>query len=422
MNRQPATRSTPLALAFSAAVSLAGSPALLAADRAGRVLSLQGAVQATSADGDERLLADDGVIREGEVIRTRGGRVQIRFQDGALVSLGPRTRFQVERYDRADNADASREDGGGSVVMELFRGAMRTITGAIGDSPGDEYRMETPVATVGVRGTQYALEYCADDACGAGVADGLYGKVIAEAITVANRGGAASFGQGQYLRVRSRDTPPEAMVRPPGDVLNRATGRDDAGANEAPDGQSAATGRGLGADPFGDGVAERGLVPDYTVADETGLDATESLLDSVDPTASDDLAGVFGPSGYLTYDLASGPSPVGDQNGTAWSVDALSAELETGGGTASFGFGSVILNLSGPSDIEDLAYTGPPETIDPGAGDQGFAVTLEASYAPDNAELRAVFVDSNAQGLLVEFEAVDASTGEIIEGVKRLER
>jgi len=269
-----------LALAVSAAISVSGAPAF-AADRAGRVLTSTGPVVAQSSEGTARSLARGENIYVGDVIKTNRGRLQIRFSDGALVSLDRNTRFEVEQYRNGDSADSDGGDGGASAVMRLFRGAMRTITGAIGNDPNEEYRMETPTATVGIRGTQYALQYCSGDSCGSDVEEGLYGHVIGDAITVENEAGRARFTGGRYFQVPDGGTPPQAIVAPPGDLFRGEGETEGDDADEVDDG-----GGGAGATSddsavasdtdTGDTIGDESLTGEFSSSDETGTESTDS--------------------------------------------------------------------------------------------------------------------------------------------------
>jgi len=208
------------------AFALGAAPVAAAPDQVGRVLAASGVVVATGEDGSTRTLSGDGRVYEGDTIKTPRGRVQIRFADGGLVSLKRGTRFAVKRYDTGGSsggdAEASTEaadESGGNVVMRLFEGAMRTITGSVGGDEADQYRMETPVATLGVRGTQYGLQYCGGGNCG-GDAQGLYGQVVDSSVTVSNEAGQADFGQGRYFQVPGEDAAPKSILKPPESVLS----------------------------------------------------------------------------------------------------------------------------------------------------------------------------------------------------------
>ncbi len=100
------------------------------------------------SDGKERPIKKGDVLAPGERIRTRSGRVQLSFTDGAFVSLHPETEFGVEQYTYQGKLDGS-EKG----FFKMLKGTLRTITGMIGRGRKDVYRIETPTATIGIRGT-----------------------------------------------------------------------------------------------------------------------------------------------------------------------------------------------------------------------------------------------------------------------------
>jgi len=186
-----------------------------AAEQVGRVLVAAGSVTAEQEDASARALGRRDPIYAGDRIRTSPrGRVQIRFADGALVDLDPSSTFKVEEYAGEDDD----EDGGGSAIMSFLTGAMRTITGAIGGNRGDNYRMTTTVATIGVRGTAYALEYCDATCAEDGGREGLYGRVDDGGVEVDGPGGNGGFSEGQYFFVPDGGAP-ERIVAPPDGIL-----------------------------------------------------------------------------------------------------------------------------------------------------------------------------------------------------------
>ncbi|WDE12561.1 FecR family protein [Thalassomonas haliotis] len=76
---------------------------------------------------------------------------QIRMADGGLLSLQPHTQVAIldYRFNRKDKKD--------SVSIELLKGGLRTVTGALKNS-SKQYQLKTPVASIGVRGTHYEVE------------------------------------------------------------------------------------------------------------------------------------------------------------------------------------------------------------------------------------------------------------------------
>ena len=115
---------------------------------AGRTEFTIGGVTVAGPNGVQRPLARGTELDNGDVVRTNNGRAQIRFTDGSYVSLQPNTEFGIREYRYENKADGS-ERG----FFGLLKGAMRTVTGAIGRINRDRYQIATPTATVGIRGT-----------------------------------------------------------------------------------------------------------------------------------------------------------------------------------------------------------------------------------------------------------------------------
>lgn len=115
---------------------------------AGRIDFSIGGVVATRPNGQERPLAKGSELESGDTIRTNDGRAQIRFPDGAYVSLQPNTIFGVREYNYEGKTDG-KERG----FFSLLKGAMRAVTGLIGRVNRSTFQITTPTATVGIRGT-----------------------------------------------------------------------------------------------------------------------------------------------------------------------------------------------------------------------------------------------------------------------------
>lgn len=199
-------------------LSLALLAPSLAQAAAGQVLFALGRVEIQR--GAQTLAATRGAAVEvGDVVSTGPtGLTQLRMQDGALLSLRYGSSMKVEEYQlpvapapvAAGKAPAA---GGGRSALRLLRGAFRTVTGLIGKGAGDSYSVVTPVATIGIRGTDYSAAYCSGD-CG-GTADGLYVGVSNGGIEVRNDAGSLDLGDDQYGYVRNNETPPERALAPP---------------------------------------------------------------------------------------------------------------------------------------------------------------------------------------------------------------
>lgn len=142
------TRQAILLATISAAFPVSGYAA------AGRVDFAIGTVESVAANGSRRPLAKGAEIDAGETISTAtGARAQVRFADGAFISLQPNTQFRVDEFKYKNKADG--EEKG---FFSLLKGGFRAITGVIGHANKQAYRVKTPAATIGIRGTGYNME------------------------------------------------------------------------------------------------------------------------------------------------------------------------------------------------------------------------------------------------------------------------
>ncbi len=131
----------------------ASSPAIAA--EAGHVFGIKGEVTASGADGSRTLLKNDAVF-VGETLETGANSyLVVDFIDGAKATLRPNSTLTIERYRAGDT--------GSEALLDLVRGGLRAVTGAIARQQPDNYQVKTPVATLGVRGTEYYLRICEED-------------------------------------------------------------------------------------------------------------------------------------------------------------------------------------------------------------------------------------------------------------------
>lgn len=99
-------------------------------------------------------VAKGAEVDAGDVLLTgSAGRAQIRFSDGGLVALYPDSQFTVTRY--SDSGDVA-QDG---FAVTLLRGGMRAITGLIGKRNPGSYKVITPTAVVGIRGSAFLVGF-----------------------------------------------------------------------------------------------------------------------------------------------------------------------------------------------------------------------------------------------------------------------
>lgn len=178
------------------------------------ITHLSGPLAARKGDGSTRALQIGSRVDEGDtVITQKRTYARIKFSDGSEVTLKPDTQFKVEQH-RFDPNDAKGDAGS----YRLIKGGLRTITGQIGKRGNrDSYRMNTPTATIGIRGTIYDATYCIGGSCGS-IKPGLYLAVSDGQVVITNTEGITTTMQvqaGQYVYVQSASTPPVLLPAKP---------------------------------------------------------------------------------------------------------------------------------------------------------------------------------------------------------------
>lgn len=93
-------------------------------------------------------------IQVGDMLETSAnGHVHLRFVDGAFVSVRPNSRLLIESY----QFDPQRHDNG-AIKFRLEQGVIRSITGRWGEAARERFRLNTPLAAIGVRGTDFVVQ------------------------------------------------------------------------------------------------------------------------------------------------------------------------------------------------------------------------------------------------------------------------
>ncbi|MDH3589750.1 MAG: FecR family protein, partial [Gammaproteobacteria bacterium] len=195
---------------YPVACLLVALPLAVAHADAGQVLFVYGKAYVESADGSRTALTKGSTVQSGDTIVTSAnGRVQMRMDDGGLLALRPQTEFVIEEFSfPAATGGAVASAGEPRSFFALVKGGFRSITGAIGKADKADYRVRTPVATIGIRGTDYTAVYC-DTGCSGAMQKGLYVGVTDGGVTLRNDGGSLDLDPGQFGYVRDKASGPE---------------------------------------------------------------------------------------------------------------------------------------------------------------------------------------------------------------------
>lgn len=232
------------------AALLLAVPALAAAEGpAGSVTLITGRGTASSAESGIRSLAKGDSVYSGDMVHSSANSfINLKFSDGGYFLLRPNTRFQVVDFvDHSASAPlppaelpnpnaavpqqplpppppAPARSTSSHAFFSLLKGGFRSVSGLIGKINHDEYQVSTPVATIGIRGTDYLAVIC-DATCatdpeiapalppGANPLGGIVATVYSHSIVVTDAGGEVTLQEGQYLLV----LPDGTNIRLPGE-------------------------------------------------------------------------------------------------------------------------------------------------------------------------------------------------------------
>jgi len=146
------------ALALEPAVTQGQGSRVQAQQRVGETGIVLGRAYVHRADGSsERLRRGDEIRVLDRITTESNGHAHIHFLDDALVSVRPNSVLEIVRYDY----DAERPQDS-AVKFSLREGVTRAISGDAASSARERFRLNTPIAAIGVRGTDFVVS--ADDA------------------------------------------------------------------------------------------------------------------------------------------------------------------------------------------------------------------------------------------------------------------
>ena len=120
---------------------------------AGEIAFINGQVVVQNPLQPTRQLQTGSAVYVGDQIQTlANSHLHLRMVDNAFVALRPASQLTIEAYDYHPNhPQASR------IRMDLQHGTSRAVTGKGGQAAKHQYRFNTPLAAIGLRGTDYTV-------------------------------------------------------------------------------------------------------------------------------------------------------------------------------------------------------------------------------------------------------------------------
>ncbi len=188
------------------ALGIAGLFSAASAFGAAVVQELKGDVRAGATPAQSRPVAPNQRVLSGTVVTTApGSRVVLRFDDGQIVALHENTQFRIEDFRfRPQEPKADR------AAFVLVQGALRAVTGSLGERSPDAFSLVVPTATIGIRGTDFMVAIAAPAA---------YLSVLKGTVAATNVAGTAAFGAGAFGSIATSAT---LAVSVPASVLPAA--------------------------------------------------------------------------------------------------------------------------------------------------------------------------------------------------------
>jgi len=157
----------------------------------GHVAELSGEVMVIRSDGTRVTLQSGDSVFQGDILETESGAgIGIVLADGAALSMGEDARMVLDEmvYDPGTQA--------GSIALSVMKGIFTIVSGEVSKTDPDAMTISTPVATIGIRGTQIGLDLSNGRDLNLVMmeeADGFVGEVM-----IVNDGGAITLNQAYF--------------------------------------------------------------------------------------------------------------------------------------------------------------------------------------------------------------------------------
>lgn len=124
---------------------------------AGQVKLLDGTASVTTAHGLTHAAAVGMALHEGDAVKTgKDSELHIVMDDGAYLAVRSDTHLRLTHHHMSGQI-------GDRAWFELLKGALRYVSGWIGKSNPQGFRLHTPTATIGIRGTDFEVQHHNDD-------------------------------------------------------------------------------------------------------------------------------------------------------------------------------------------------------------------------------------------------------------------
>ncbi|MCB2108533.1 MAG: FecR domain-containing protein [Rhodobacteraceae bacterium] len=194
-------------LGFAAGMSLPRTALGQGTEAIGQVERVQGEARAERAGGNASLQGGHPVFADDLVQTGPLSRLSLIFADQSHLTLGENAEVLIDEFVYRGNREND------VVALAWTSGAFLSVSGAIARARAEAVSVRTPVATIGIRGTEF---------WGGRLERDFEVLVIEGRVVVANAGGSVELSPGETTAVIDGATAPAAAAIMPADRRTRA--------------------------------------------------------------------------------------------------------------------------------------------------------------------------------------------------------
>lgn len=176
---------------------------VLADSDAGNVLQVMGRATLTTPQGNIRKIKKGAKLQSSDIVSTSArSYVRLKMVDSSYIIVRPDSRMKIDEFKFNKKKPAKNRS-----FLSLLKGGFRAVTGLITNKK--KYRYRTPVATIGIRGTDFSVRVCNSDCYDIDPvpANGLFLYMHSKEGIIYTKAGEYRFTEGQSAYVAGSDSP-----------------------------------------------------------------------------------------------------------------------------------------------------------------------------------------------------------------------
>lgn len=176
--------------------------------------------------GDVKIIQDEGSSRRAQkgadvflrdlIMTAKASSLQIQMSDKSYFAVRPNSIVRLAHYTFHRNAQRDQ------LETKIIRGGLRSITGIIGKTNKNQFSINTPVATIGIRGTDLVVFHLTEEMADSEKEKGSYLLIQKGGGTLSNDSGTQVLAPNQVARAADAKQEPESLDTIP-EIFKQAT-------------------------------------------------------------------------------------------------------------------------------------------------------------------------------------------------------